>query len=615
MAPSVEPAPQFRSTSTVHLPDGDVDMVHGPEVEGTVPSLQPTPESQSAATGRLTEGDIGVIHGLEVEVAASINLPALEPHSAAGNRLLKGDIMMVNNPDFEDGTISVGDPEDFSCQVPPNECSRHDSRAKCLLPSSSPCKELAQHASPPRPSKHYHMSSGHSSRRSRSPYRGRYLHPCHLIAPRRQLDHHKQHLSPSGGANNRHRPPSPRRHFSRNRSPPLHRPFAASRSQSPRRHFTKYRPPSPHGPFVRYRSPSPLRHSTCHSHSSSTRQLPYAQSAHGWKSPIRLQPTPRLEFPPHVPPDSRRQAAIDYILSCFPPSTTLPEFCGLGGQDCTATLSTIPDHVLRHGRLAVPATTEIRLRYWRLRDPSAKLSDLLTCCLSKRLAFRISLPNTFGSARHSTLLRQFVVDTSTRLIKQDQRQKVSPTMVKEYLDNVSDVLRRPQARQLVLRGGLLSRIVQEYAPNVYAEALLGPSAAAVDQGRLELDSDGTHFTDLITPSEINMLLGLTSNHNTFWPYPEQYERSFKYNGEWTAANEAWFQKQAEAIKYSKIGCLRSGVVWRNAIRPYTPEEYSNSSKTGTLAHATACCAHLTREWPEFGDDFDFASLYNNKTTF
>ena len=71
-------------------------------------------------------------------------------------------------------------------------------------------------------------------------------------------------------------------------------------------------------------------------------------------------------------------------------------------------------------------------------------------------------------------------------------------MVKEYLNNISDVLRCPQAHQLVLHGGLLSHIIQEYSPNVYVEALLGPSVAAVDQGRLELDSNGTHFTNLIT---------------------------------------------------------------------------------------------------------------------
>jgi hypothetical protein len=181
-------------------------------------------------------------------------------------------------------------------------------------------------------------------------------------------------------------------------------------------------------------------------------------------------------------------------------------------------------------------------------------------------------------------------------------------MINSYLDNVSEVLRRPQARHLISKGGLLSRIVQEYSPMVYLEALRGPSAAAIDQGRLDPDEDGTHFCDLITPGEIKMLLGVTTNQNSLWPYPEQYEQSSKYNGEWTEANEVWFKRQADAIYYARKGCLRSGKAWQNAIQPYTTDEYCSETTSGTAAHARACCTHLTRKWPGLWNGFSFTSF-------
>jgi hypothetical protein len=178
-------------------------------------------------------------------------------------------------------------------------------------------------------------------------------------------------------------------------------------------------------------------------------------------------------------------------------------------------------------------------------------------------------------------------------------------MITQYIHNVREVLRRPQARRFISMGGLLSRIAQEYAPMLYMEALLGPSVAAIEQGRLDIDDNGTHFTDLITPGEIKMLLGVTTNQNSFWPYPEQYEQSSKYNGEWTEANEAWFKRQSDAIYFSKDGCLQSGRAWKNAIRPYSAVEYSSKTKSGTAAHAKACCIQLMREWPELWRGFNF----------
>jgi hypothetical protein len=181
-------------------------------------------------------------------------------------------------------------------------------------------------------------------------------------------------------------------------------------------------------------------------------------------------------------------------------------------------------------------------------------------------------------------------------------------MVKQYLANVQTVLNRPHVHELLRYGGILWRIVRQYAPHVYTNALMGPSPDAHIHGRRQLSGDGTRYTDRITPDEIKVLLGATSNSNTFWPYPEWYEKSSRYNGEWTAANEEWFVRQAAAIEYAQQGALRGGRAWQHTVRVYKPEVGSDPSTCGTVAHAEACCSHLVREWPDLWEQFNLASF-------
>lgn len=53
-----------------------------------------------------------------------------------------------------------------------------------------------------------------------------------------------------------------------------------------------------------------------------------------------------------------------------------------------------------------------------------------------------------------------------------------------------------------------------------------------------------------------------------------------------------------SIEFARDGCLRLGISWQQTIRVNKPEITSDSKIGGTVAHARACCAHLTREWPE-----------------
>jgi hypothetical protein len=181
-------------------------------------------------------------------------------------------------------------------------------------------------------------------------------------------------------------------------------------------------------------------------------------------------------------------------------------------------------------------------------------------------------------------------------------------MVKQYYDNVREVLSRPHARRYLGCGGLLWRITREYSPDLYTDALLGPSITAMLCGRAEMNEDSTYYTDKVMDEEVKMLLGFTSNSNSFWPLPEWYEHSSRYNGEWTAANEAWFVQQAARIRMGREGCLRSGRFWQTNIRKYSFEVLSNPATEGTTAHAVACCSHLSLQWTDIWDHWQTFNL-------
>ena len=79
-----------------------------------------------------------------------------------------------------------------------------------------------------------------------------------------------------------------------------------------------------------------------------------------------------------------------------------------------------------------------------------------------------------------------------------------------------------------------------YIHNIYANAFTSRAAA--------LNNDEC-YNDPITVEEIQMLLGVTTNNNSFWPYLMWYEQSTQFNGEWMEANEQWFIKHLENIQY------------------------------------------------------------------
>jgi hypothetical protein len=302
------------------------------------------------------------------------------------------------------------------------------------------------------------------------------------------------------------------------------------------------------------------------------------------------------------PSEARRDAAIILVLSFFTSSATNTTFSGPDVQITDPLPSVIPSRIKQYGRLRVPANTELRLRYWHMLDPTASIDDLLRRCLMKSLPYRIFLPTgALSSPNHSFFRNHALSVDKANLLEQGQTKRVSAAMVQKYFENISGLLSQPDAHKFLECGGLLSRIARHYAPGLLVCAFNGPPS---DGQGTELSADGTSCAHHVRHAEIQTLIGLTTNSSSLWPFPDRYENSDKYNGEWTQANETWFLKQATKIQGCAEGCLRSGRDWQNAVRGHTNVQIASPTTIGTVEHAKASCDKLVMEYPEIWSNFD-----------
>lgn len=272
---------------------------------------------------------------------------------------------------------------------------------------------------------------------------------------------------------------------------------------------------------------------------------------------------------------------------------------------------------LRAGRLVLAASTELRMRFWLLQDPSVTIADLLPRCLAKGLPFRMfvsqaALPQLAPADLSIFPATPVWLTYPDALIQQGCNKGTASElrdMCIQYRRLVAEVLSRPHARRFLTAGGLLWRIAREYGPpDLFRRALQGPSATVTIYGRSDIDRIHKDVDDLLIATEIDVLLGRTTNSNSFWPSPEIYEGSPRYNGEWSAENEAWFVRHADLIENSGVGSLKSSQAWKNDIRPHTATKRILCSTVGSQAHAHDVCVQLQGLFPCFWAHWDFTTL-------
>jgi hypothetical protein len=68
--------------------------------------------------------------------------------------------------------------------------------------------------------------------------------------------------------------------------------------------------------------------------------------------------------------------------------------------------------------------------------------------------------------------------------------------------------------------------------------------------------------DLLMPTEITALLGVTELHQSFWPPLELFRDSQHFNGKWSSANEEWFDRHARKILAGDASALTPQKQWK-----------------------------------------------------
>ena len=96
---------------------------------------------------------------------------------------------------------------------------------------------------------------------------------------------------------------------------------------------------------------------------------------------------------------------------------------------------------------------------------------------------------------------------------------------------------------------------------LYADTLTDPSLMASVYGCHSPPMQNNLVDNLLMPTEITTPLGITVLHQSFWPPLELFWDSQHFNGEWSPANEEWFNHHTKKILAGDISALTPQKQW------------------------------------------------------
>ena len=125
---------------------------------------------------------------------------------------------------------------------------------------------------------------------------------------------------------------------------------------------------------------------------------------------------------------------------------------------------------------------------------------------------------------------------------------LSPLTSWTHLMSVNELLSCPHVRALAFKGGLISRLVQEFSPRRFYEMLLySPSLQVTRYSRGYTDPNQNTVDDELTSYEIRVILGMVNKPQargvySIWPPGTTFNDEFRgWNREWNVVCERWFQ--------------------------------------------------------------------------
>jgi hypothetical protein len=139
---------------------------------------------------------------------------------------------------------------------------------------------------------------------------------------------------------------------------------------------------------------------------------------------------------------------------------------------------------------------------------------------------------------------------------------------------------------------------------LYADGLAGLSSTASVYGCHSPPVQDNFVDDLLMPTEVTALLGVTVLNQSFWPPLELFRDSQHFNGEWSPANEEWFDRTQKKIFAGDASTLTSQKQWKTHFWRRGTRELPSLAVVGTADHTQSSQDALLSSFPDIWDSYN-----------
>ncbi|VDC02742.1 unnamed protein product [Peniophora sp. CBMAI 1063] len=233
---------------------------------------------------------------------------------------------------------------------------------------------------------------------------------------------------------------------------------------------------------------------------------------------------------------------------------------------------------VQRGRLLLPPASALRLWWWMEQHPYALAPAFVPWALARGVRFLWGapgsalprLPDPLGGGMPRATLPWY-----------------------EWVHDVVEVLRRPNARAFLWDGGILWRLALEFRSDLLAEAGSGPSASA---SLLPAPWPGSFVSDTLSSAEVNLVIGRRADGLSWWPHPDTWDAGLSI-GEWWTVHEDWFSVRLQAIIAGDAVPL-ADTAWYGHIREWITSASRPVFHAGNLRRVSLLTTLLDNDWQE-----------------
>ncbi|VDC03402.1 unnamed protein product [Peniophora sp. CBMAI 1063] len=233
---------------------------------------------------------------------------------------------------------------------------------------------------------------------------------------------------------------------------------------------------------------------------------------------------------------------------------------------------------VQRGRLQLPPASALRLWWWMEQHPYAPAPAFVPWALACGVRFLWGAPGS-GLPRLPDPLGGGMPQASLPWY--------------EWVHDVVEVLRRPNARAFLWDGGILWRLALYFRSGLLAEAGSGPSESAY---HLPAPWPGSFVSDALSSVEVNLVIGRRADGLSWWPHPDIWDAALSI-GEWWSVHEDWFTMRMQAILSGDAVPL-ADTAWYGEVRNWITSPSRPVFHAGNLRRVSLLTILLDNDWQE-----------------